>query len=44
MIGDINITPNSRISSIFSPVIYLMYLLFENIKKATDAMPKAKSK
>jgi hypothetical protein len=32
------------ISSSFSPVIYLMCLLFENTNKATDAMPIANSK
>jgi hypothetical protein len=44
MIGEINITPNSRINSSFTPVIYLMNLLFENIKNATDTMPTEKSK
>jgi hypothetical protein len=32
------------ISSSFSPVIYFMYLLFENTKKATDTIPIANSK
>jgi hypothetical protein len=32
------------ISSSFSPVIYLMYWLFENTKYATEMMPTAKSK
>ncbi len=44
MIGEINITPNSKISSNFSPVIYLMNLLFENTKTATDKMPTEKRK
>jgi hypothetical protein len=44
MIGAINITPNSKISSIFSPVIYLINLFFENIRKAADMIPREKSK
>jgi hypothetical protein len=32
------------ISSSFSPVIYLMNLLFENTKSATEIIPIAKSK
>ena len=32
------------ISSSFSPVIYLIYLLFENIRTATETIPRAKSK
>ena len=42
--GEIKITPNSRINSSFTPVIYLMNLFFENTKRATDRMPMAKSK
>lgn len=44
MIGEISITLNSKISSSFSPVIYLMNLLFEKIKTETDKMPTEKSK
>lgn len=44
MIGAINITPNSNISSSFTPVIYLINLLLENIKYATDRMPAEKIK
>ena len=32
------------ISYSFSPVIYLMYLLFENTRTATETIPMAKSK
>jgi hypothetical protein len=44
MIGAINITPNSKISSSFSPVIYLMNVFFEKTRKAADKIHKAKSK
>ena len=44
MIGEINITLNSMMSSIFSPVIYLINLFFENTKKAADMIPMEKSK
>jgi hypothetical protein len=44
MTGEIKITPNSNSSSSFSPVIYLINLFFENIKKAADMMPREKSK
>jgi len=44
MMGEINITPNSKISSSFSPVIYLMNLLFENTNRVTDTMPMEKRK
>jgi hypothetical protein len=44
MIGEIKTTPNSNISSSFSPVIYLINLFFENIRNATDKIPREKSK
>jgi hypothetical protein len=44
MIGAINITPNSKMSSIFIPVIYRMNLFFENTKMAEKIMPREKSK
>jgi hypothetical protein len=44
MTGEIKITPNSNSSSSFSPVIYLINLFFENIKKAAEIMPSEKSK
>ena len=44
MIGEINITLNSMMSSIFSPVIYLINLFFESTKKAADMIPMEMSK
>jgi hypothetical protein len=44
MIGAINITPNSRMSSSFTPVIYRINLFFENTKIAEKMMPMEKSK
>ena len=44
MMGEINITLNSMMSSNISPVIYLIYLLFEKMITATNTMPMAKSK
>jgi hypothetical protein len=44
MIGAINITPNSRMSSSFIPVIYWINLFFENTKMAEKMMPTEKSK
>lgn len=44
MIGASSITLNSTMSSIFSPVIYLMNLSFENTNTAANTMPMAKSK
>jgi hypothetical protein len=44
MIGEINITPNSKINSSFSLVIYLVNVFFENTSNAADKINKAKSK
>ena len=44
MMGEINITLNSMMSSIISPVIYLIDLLFEKLIKAAHKIPTAKSK
>ena len=44
MIGETNITLNSIMSSIISPVIYLICLFFEKMIKATHTIPTAKSK
>jgi hypothetical protein len=44
MIGAINISPNSKMSSIFMPVIYRINLFFENTKMAEKIMPMEKSK
>lgn len=44
MIGEIKITPNSKISSSLSPVIYLMNVFFEKTSNAADKMHKAKSR
>ena len=42
MIGEIKTTLNSMMVSINCPLIYLICLLLEKIKKATLAMPTAK--